>query len=129
MLANQKSQQDVYNELTRANKDKENEAMFTTIETYDGKDRRKFEEWIDELDQVCRISRCDFKTEIIKESIGAVPKVVLTSCNCSDDVLLANLQKCFSDTPIMNEAREDLRNMRQQEKESVMVYAYRWGRA
>ena len=29
----------------------------------------------------------------------------------------------------MNQAREDLRNMRQQEKESIMVYAYQWGRA
>ena len=44
MMANQKSQQDVYNELTRANKDKANEAMFTAIETYDGVDRSNFEE-------------------------------------------------------------------------------------
>ena len=29
----------------------------------------------------------------------------------------------------MNQAREDLMNMRQQEKESVMVYGYQWGRA
>ena len=28
MVANQKSQQDVYNELTRANRDKTNDAMF-----------------------------------------------------------------------------------------------------
>ena len=29
----------------------------------------------------------------------------------------------------MNQAREDLRNMRQRENESAMVYTYRWGRA
>ena len=29
----------------------------------------------------------------------------------------------------MNEAREELRNMRQMEHESVSVYRYRWGRA
>ena len=29
----------------------------------------------------------------------------------------------------MNQAREDLKNMRQRENESVMVYTYRWGRA
>ena len=52
-MANQNSQQDVYNELTKANKDKANEVMFTAIETYDGVDRCKFEEWIDKLDQVC----------------------------------------------------------------------------
>ena len=72
---------------------------------------------LNELDQVCRISRHDFRTKIIKKSIGAVCKVVLTSGDCSDDQLLANLRSCFSDAPTMNQAREDLRNMRQQEKE------------
>ena len=91
MMANQKSQQDVYNELTRANKDKANEAMFTTIDTYDGVDRSKFEEWIDELNQACRVSRHDFHTEVIKKSIGAIQKVVLTSGDCSEDQLLSNL--------------------------------------
>ena len=42
---------------------------------------------------------------------------------------MANLRSCFSDAPMMNQAREDLRNMKQQEKESFMVYTYRWGRA
>ena len=51
-MANKKSQQDVYNELTRANKEKANEAMFTTIKTYDGADRSKFEEWIDDIKHV-----------------------------------------------------------------------------
>ena len=129
MVANQKSQQDAYNELTRANKDKANEAMFAAIDTYDGVDRSKFEEWINKLNQACQISGHDFRTEIIKKSIGAVQKVVLTSDDCSDDQLLSNLHCCFSDAPKMNQAREDLRNMRQRERESVMVYAYRWGRA
>ena len=129
MVANQKSQQDVYNELTRANKDKANEAMFAVINTYNGVNRGKFEEWIDELDQACRISGCDFRTKIIKKSIGAVCKVVLTSGDHSDDQLMANLRSCFSDAPMMNQAREDLRNVKQQEKESFMVYANIWGRA
>ena len=42
---------------------------------------------------------------------------------------MANLRSCFSDASTMNQVREDLRNMRQQEKESVMVYAYQWDRA
>ena len=75
MVANQKSQQEVYNELARANKDKANEAMFVAIEIYDGVERRKFKGWIDELDQACRINGCDFQTEITKKSIGAVHKV------------------------------------------------------
>ena len=51
MMTDQKSQQGVYSELTRANRDKANDAMFAAIKTYDGTDRGIFEEWIDELDQ------------------------------------------------------------------------------
>ena len=47
----------------------------------------------------------------------------------SDDALLAKLRSCFSDVPTMNEAREELRNMRQRDNESITVYTYRWGRA
>ena len=72
MVANQKSQQDVYNELTRAKRDKANDAMFAAINTYDGVNREIFKELIDELDQVCKISGCNFRTEIIKKSIGTV---------------------------------------------------------
>ena len=87
--------------------------MFAAIKTYDGTDRGIFEEWIDKLDQACRISGHDFRTKIIKKLIGAVVnKVVLTSGDCSDDQLLANLRSCFSDAPTMNQAREDMRNMR-----------------
>ena len=32
--------------------------------------------------------------------------------NLSDDALLAKLRGCFLDAPTMNEAREELRNMR-----------------
>ena len=88
-----------------------------------------FEESIDEPDQACRVSGHDFKTEIIKKSIGAVCKVVLTSRECSDGQLLGNLRTCFSDAPIMNQAREDLRNMQQMDNESAIVYSYRWGKA
>ena len=112
MLVIQKSQQDVYNELIRADRDKASNAMFAAIKDYDGTERGIFEEWIDELEQACRISGCHFRTEIIKKSIGKVHKVVLTSRDCSDDQLLANLRSCFSDAPTMNQAREDLRNMR-----------------
>ena len=92
MVANQKSQQDIYNELTRANIDKANDTMLAAINTYDSVNREIFKEWIAELDQACRISGCNSRTEIIKKSIGAVSKVVLTSGDCSDNQLMANLR-------------------------------------
>ena len=52
------------------------------------------------------------------------------SCkNYSDNALLAKLRSCFSDAPTMNEAREELRNMRQMENESITVYTCKWGQA
>ena len=54
----------------------------------------------------------------------------MLSCDeLTDDKLIAKLRSCFSYAPTMNEAREELRNMRKLEHESVSVYIYRWGRA
>ena len=99
MVANQRSQQEAFNELTRANKDKANDAMFAWIKTYDGTNRRQYKEWIDEINQVCRISGCDFRIGIIKKSTGAVCKVVMTGKDCSDDKILLKLRNTFSDAP------------------------------
>ena len=53
-------------------------------------------------------------------------KVVMTSDNCSDDELLSKFRSCFSDAPTMNQAWEELRNLRQKENESITVYAYQY---
>ena len=48
------------------------------------------------------------------------------SCrNYSDDALLAKLRSCFSDASTMNEAREELKNMRQRDNKTIAVYTYR----
>ena len=104
MVASQRSQQEAFHELTRASKDKVNDAMFTSIKTYDGKNRQASEDWIDKINQVCRVNGCNFRTEIIKKSTGAVRQVVMAYDNYSDDQLLAKLRNSFSDTPTMNQA-------------------------
>ena len=55
--------------------------------------------------------------------------MVLSCDELTDDELIAKLRSCFSYAPTMNEAREELRSMRQLEHESVSVYIYKWGRA
>ena len=99
MVKNQRSQQKSLNEVTRANKDKANDVMFASIKTYNGTNRRHFKEWIDKIDQACRISGCDLRTEIIKKYTGAVCNVVMTSKNCSDDKLLLKLIKLVFQMP------------------------------
>ena len=113
MAASQKSQQEAFHKLTRASRDKANDGMFANIKIYDGKYRQLFEDWINEIDQTCWVSECDFRTEIIKKLTRTVRQVVMSCRNFSDDTLLTKLRSCFSDAPTMNEAREELRNMRQ----------------
>ena len=129
MAASQRSQQEAFHELTRASKDKANDAMFASIKVFDGRNRQAFEDWIDEIDQACRVSDRDFRTEIFKKSTGAMQQVVLSCNELTDDELVTKLRSCFSHAPTMNEAREELQNMKQLEHESVSVYMYRWGRA
>ena len=64
--AQQKSQIDVYQELTRSNKEKEHNALFTSIPVFDG-DRTQCEQWLDDMDQATRISGHDLRTELIKK--------------------------------------------------------------
>ena len=63
----QKSQIDVYQELTRSNKEKEHNALFTSIPVFDG-DRTQCEQWLDDMDQATRISGWVLRTELIKKS-------------------------------------------------------------
>ena len=72
MAASQKSQQEAFQELTRASKDKANNAILASIKVFEGSNRQAFEDWIDEIDQACRVSDQDFRTEIFKKSTGAV---------------------------------------------------------
>ena len=129
MDASQRSQQEAFQELTRASRDKVNNKMFTPIKIFDGTNRQAFEDWIDEIDQACRASDRNFRNEIFKKSAGAVRQVVLSCDKLTDDELVAKLRSCFSHALTMNEAREELQNMKQLEHESVLVYMSRWGRA
>ena len=129
MAASQRSHQEAFQELMRVSKDKSNDSMFTAIKTFDGNNRQTFEDWINEVNQACRASNRGFRTELFKKSAGAVRQIILSCSNFSDDELVTKLWSCFSHTPTMNEAREELRNMHQMEHKSVSVYMYRWGHA
>ena len=83
--------------------------------------------WINKIDQVCRVSGHNFRTEVIKKLTGSVHQVVMSCDKYSDDELLTKLRSCFLDAPTMNEARGELRNLRQKETESIVVCAYKWG--
>ena len=118
MAGSHRDQQEAFHKLTKLSKDRANNAIFTTIKTYDGEDRQA---WTDKIDQACRVSRHDFRTEIIKKSTGVVCQVVMAYDNLSGDDLLAKLRISFSDTPIINQVWEDLRSLRQGEHDCHCV--------
>ena len=91
MAASQRTQQEAFQELMRVSKDKSNDAMFSSIKTFDGTNRQKFEDWIDEVDQACRASNRGFRMELFKKSAGAVRQVILSCDNLSVDELVTKL--------------------------------------
>ena len=95
----------MYQELTRSNKEKEHDALFTSIPVFDG-DRTQCEQWLDDMDQATRISGRDLRTELIKKSTGVVRQVIMMAHpDASDDDLINIIREDFSDAPTMNEAR------------------------
>ena len=50
MAASQRSQQEAFQELTRASRDKANDAMFYPIKIFDETNRQVFEDWIEKVD-------------------------------------------------------------------------------
>ena len=125
--AQQKSQIDVYQELTRSNKEKEHDALFTSIPVFDG-DCTQCEQWLDDMDQATRISGQDLRTELIKKSTGVVRNVIMMARpDTSDDDLINMLWEDFSDALMMNEAWKELLHMHQKPEEQMCVYVYRYG--
>ena len=108
MAASQRNQQEAFQELMRASRDKANDSMFTAIKTFNGTNRQIFKDWIDEVNQACRASNRGFRTELFKKSAGAVRQVILSCNEFTDDELVTKLRSCFSHAPTMNEAREEL---------------------
>ena len=88
MAASQRSQQEAFQELTRASRDKANDSMFMAIKIFDGTNRQAFKDWINEVDQACRASNRGFRTELFKKSAGAVRQVILSCEDFSDDELV-----------------------------------------
>ena len=125
--AQQKSQIDVYQELTRSNKEKEHNALFNLIPVFDG-DHTQCEQWLDDMDQATRIGGQDLRTELIKKSTGVVQQVIMMAHpDASEDDLINIIREDFSDAPTMNEAQEELLHMCQKPEEQMRVYVYRYG--
>ena len=56
MKASQEAQAQVYKEITKTNKMRDDDALFHSIQVYDSSNPAKFEKWIDSIEQVTCIT-------------------------------------------------------------------------
>ena len=72
MKASQEAQAEVYQEMSRTNKIRDDDALFNSIVVYDGSNPAKFEKWIDSIDQAICITGRDLRKELLKKSDGVI---------------------------------------------------------
>ena len=61
MKASQEAQAEAYKEMSRTNKMRDDDALFNSIEVYDGSNPAKFEKWIDSINQATHITGRDLR--------------------------------------------------------------------
>ena len=128
MKASQEAQAEAYREMSRTNKMRDDDALFDSIEVYDGSNPAKFEKWIDSIDQATCITGRDLRKELLKKSDGVIRNLLtMIDATWSDDDIIAKLCQDFSSLSTMNKAREELKSLYQEPGEPITVFIYKYG--
>ena len=105
MKASQEAQDQVYKEMTKTNKMRDNDALFHSIEVYDGSNPTKFEKWMDSINQATRITGRDLQKELMKKLDGVVRNTLsMMDAEWMDDAIIVKLCQDFSSLFTMNRA-------------------------
>ena len=127
MKASQEAQAAAYKEMTKTNKMRDDDALFHSIEVYDGSNPTEFKKWIDGIDQATRITGRDLRKELLKKSDGVVRNTLsMMNERWMDDDIITKLYQDFSSLSTMNRAREELKNLYQEPGEPIMVFIYKY---
>ena len=128
MKASQEVQATAYKEMTKTNKMRDDDALFHSLEVYDGSNPTKFEKWINSIDQATRITGRDLRKELLKKSDGVVRNTLsMMDDRWTDDAIITKLHQDFSSLSTMNRAREELKNLYQEPPELITVFIYKYG--
>ena len=107
---------------------REFDKMFNTIPIYDGEDPDKFEPWLEQLQNACRVGKCDIREVAMCCASGPVLEVLQ-----SMDPILSwskirdKLQKCFSPNRTSTHAVALLISFRKQnKKENLRSFIYQY---
>ena len=110
MKASQEAQAAAYKEMTKTNKMRDDNALFHSIEVYDGSNPTKFEKWIDSINQATHITGRDLRKELLKKSDGVIRNTLsMMNERWTDNDIIAKLCQDFSSLSTMNRARDELK--------------------
>ena len=126
MKASLEAQAQAYKEMTKTNKMRDDDALFHSIEVYDGSNPTKFEKWKDNIDQPTCITGRDLQKELMKKSDGVVRNTLsMMDAEWTDDAIIAKVCQDFSSLSTMNRAQEELKNLYQETGEPITVFIYK----
>ena len=92
MKASQEAQAEAYKEMSRTNKMRDDDALFSSIEVYDGSNPTKFEKWINSIDQATHITGRGLRKELLKKSDGVIRNTLSMMDNrWSDNAIVMKL--------------------------------------
>ena len=74
----QEKQTEALEKLNISTKQRDHDHMFATIKSYDGKDPKEFDAWIEQIMTACKISGRNPKLVALTKSTGAVTEVILS---------------------------------------------------
>ena len=128
MKASQEAQAVAYKEMTKTNKMRDDDALFHSIEVYDGSNPTKFEKWIDSIDQATCITGRDLRKELLKKSDSVIRNTLsMMDERWMDDNIIAKLCQDFSSLSTMNRVREELKKLYQEPGEPKTLFIYKYG--
>ena len=111
MKASQEAQATAYKEMTKTNKMRDDDALFHSIEVYNGSNPTKFEKWIDSIDQATCITGRDLRKELLKKSDSVIRNTLsMMDDRWTDDAIIAKLHQDFSSLSTMNRAERIIEN-------------------
>ena len=127
MKASQEAQATTYMEMTKTNKMRDENALFHSIEVYDGPNPTKFEKWIDSIDQATHITGRHLRKEFLKKSDSVFRNTLsMMDDRWTDDAIIAKQCQDFSSLSTKNRAREELKNLYQEPGEPITVFIYKY---
>ena len=86
------AQAQVYTEMTKTNKMRDDDALFHYTEVYNGSNPTKFEKCFDSIDQATHITGRDLRKELMKKSDGVIRNTLsMMDDRWSDDGIIAKL--------------------------------------